>query len=231
MPAKLVLEHLTSQPTSLMLANAQGASTAATRFRSDDGDASDSSGLILLPSPLSLQLRDKVTASTSQQTVTLISSAGLSDGDYLIVDPGQANQEVVQAITASPFTAIFRNNHVVGASLLRVSSSHSKIFRLNVTAVPNSAIAAFTFRRSLRLADGVYDQWRTTSSYSPSDGLPWISSASNAYTKTPTVPTLIRASSVSVLGPVTPYVEVQWLFTGEARLVVSSAYDFAWQES
>lgn len=226
MAASVVIEHLKGQ-------GGTPAIVSSVRFRSDDNDERNQLAAVIVPRDVSTVLSQPLNPSTEVQVADVGLSSFFAPDDYVLVDGGSNQQEVVQ-ITEIPnsgvLSAIFRKKHNYGAIFQKVSASYSKVFQVRIDQRPEISLSNLRFRRGTPLPPGVFDQFRLPGAYERASGLPWTSSGVNFYDSVP-------VSGVQVaLGPwtapsVLALVELQWLFTSEATAFPETEYEFVWDEA
>jgi hypothetical protein len=161
----------------------------------------------------------------------------LAVNDYLIVDPGNAAQEVVQVTMVSSTTglqlmALFGNNHNTGVLMLRVVASFAKVVQLRLATTPKTAVSNVRFAREMKLPTGVFDQYQLLSAYQPLDDTPWITTGAGVYPPVPlNIFTLIAPGIFTKPAVVTPFVAFEWLFSGNVTAIDASAYRWTYDES
>ncbi len=238
---KLIYILSSTMPSTIIIERLRGPSpgeavrVSSVRFRSDDGDAQDQTGAVTLPQPVHTTLAQAVQGRDEPQSVDVASGSLFSPSDFVIVDAGTNQQEVVRLLSVTGeghLNALFRRNHPAAAKLSLVSASYAKTLAIRLTERPGHSVANLSLRRVMPLPKGVYDQWRIPISYEEaSSSEPWVSDAGVFYSRVPDEAPATLAPGPWTAEGVLALVEIQWLFTSPAESASLSAYRFSWDEA
>jgi len=241
MPATVQLNHLQGDGSTVV-------PVVTVRFRNDDTSNVDTGSPITLPPDIEATLASVTANSTPQEIAVNMLVGAFSVDDCAIIEPGTNRQEVVQitAVDDTPtITAIFGRSHPAGSLALKVFAAFSKNFQVQLISNPVNSVSNLRFFRFSPLSNGIFDQFRINSSYSPGTPDPWTSDGVNVYGSVPGTPVLLYGTPLLAAGVVPNLLEIQWLYSARAvpaaivknrqiedyLRLIPSTYRICWDES